>query len=440
MISAMSLDLPDPRLVADPLIGRLIDEGWIPGLIVGITSEAGRTIRAYGRRSAKDPRPPAPDSVFQVGSVTKLFTALLLIDLADQKRLDMDAPFSQYLPGILRTPSAGARPVTPADFAMHRAGLPRMPENMLAPDPADPFAGYTVETLKTHLGSFTPLYPTGERNVYSNTGYAALGLLLEKLAGMPYADLVEAKICRPAGMRMTGITWSKDAQSRALPGHRPWNEPIAPWGWDEPAFHAAGALHSTVEDLLTFVEIGGKVKPGPAEADWIPRVWGAVIGEEDLNHAGQDYGFHAYVRCSRKSRIGVVVLANAATTAVSCVAGTIFSLLHGWPLDDIPPLPTTGAPPACPDEYAGSYRYDAEAWATIGGLGTRRTARVTARDGALFLQADHTVGDRLYPESPDSFFDRSGYGRYRFVRDSHGQVTGFDHEIAFMNFKGRAVK
>ena len=139
-VSAATDDLAERvRALAQPAI----DDGRVAGMVIGVVDKKGTTrLFGFGRISRADPRPPDGKTVFEIGSVSKVFTSALLADLVERKVVALDDPIKKYLPPAVKVPSHGGREITLAHLATHSSGLPRMPANFAPKDPKNPYADY----------------------------------------------------------------------------------------------------------------------------------------------------------------------------------------------------------------------------------------------------------------------------------------------------------
>jgi D-alanyl-D-alanine-carboxypeptidase/D-alanyl-D-alanine-endopeptidase len=191
------------------------------------------------------------DTVFEIGSVTKVFTSLLLADMVQRGEVALTDPVAKYLPPGIKMPERGGRQITLQDLATHTSGLPRLPPNLAPKDPANPYADYSVEQLYQFLSSYQLTRDIGSQYEYSNLGGGLLGHALARRAGMDYGALVRSRICEPLEMKSTGITLSAGMKARMAVGHDRSLDAVE--NWDLPALAGAGGLRSTANDLLTFL-------------------------------------------------------------------------------------------------------------------------------------------------------------------------------------------
>jgi serine-type D-Ala-D-Ala carboxypeptidase/endopeptidase len=298
--------------------------------IVAAVRRRGETI-VVGRGRVADDRPQAPDerTIFEIGSITKVFTATLLADMAREGLVALDDPVQRHLPDGVVMPVRG-RPITLADLATHTSGLPRLPKGILLRalrDGANPYASFTVDDLQAAIPVTKQRREPGRRIRYSNYGAGLLGHVLSLRAGKPYEQLVAERITTPLGMTDTSVAVPDDKLDRFAEGHSRRGKPVS--NWDLPALPGAGALRSTVSDLLTFLDAQhGNAPPGLAETMRLthePRVsrralsvglgWMILPVEGQpgpvLWHDGGTGGFRSVAGFVAESETSVVVLSSS---------------------------------------------------------------------------------------------------------------------------------
>ena len=204
---------------------------------------------------------PGADSIFEIGSVTKVFTATLLTDMARGGLVGIDDPVSRHLPPGLQMPSRG-REITLADLSSHRSGLPALPRGMLLPAlttrRGDPYAHLDAATLEAAIPRTRPRRPPEARFRYSNYGVGLLGHLLARRAGTSYDELLQKRICRPLGLGDTGTDVDG---GRLATGHKRRGRPTG--HWHLAALAGAGGLRSTATDLLGFLRLHADCSTSP---------------------------------------------------------------------------------------------------------------------------------------------------------------------------------
>lgn len=226
-------------------------------------------ISARGRFSRDGDRPVSEDTLFEIGSITKVFTAILLGNMVERHLGALDDPVQAYLPSSARMPSRGDKRITLGDLATHRSGLLRMPDNFEPKDVENPFADYTEERMVQFLAGYELTRDIGTTHEYSNLGAGLLGSALSRRAGTSFEQLLIDRIGEPLGLKDTRITLSEEQRARLAQGHvagRPAKN------WDIDALAGAGGV--TV------------YRPGPApfseRESWAGR-----------HAAGQDLASHA---------------------------------------------------------------------------------------------------------------------------------------------------
>ena len=222
------------------------------GISVGVIDAGGaRRFVSYGAFGIDDPRKVDRDSVFEIGSITKVFTSLVLADMVQRGEVSLDDPVAKYLPPDVQVPERGGRKITLMDLATQTSGLPRMPSNFAPKDPNNPYADYPAERMHDFLRGYTLTRDIGTKYEYSNLGVGLLGQALAHRAGTDYDALIRARITGPLKMDSTGIALSPSMKQRLAHGHTDARQPAA--NWDLPAFAGAGALRSDAADMLIFL-------------------------------------------------------------------------------------------------------------------------------------------------------------------------------------------
>ena len=221
------------------------------GLIVGLVNDKGSKIISYGKLSQDNSQKPDGNTVFEIGSITKVFTSILLADMVERKELKLSDPIRKFLPESVKVPTRDGKEITLLHLATHTSGLPRLPANLAPEDMNNPYADYTVEQMYEFLSSYTLTRGIGAKYEYSNFGAGLLGHILALKAGMDYETLVMTRICGPLKMNSTRIKLSTELQTRMSTGHDQAGKTAT--NWEIPTLAGAGALRSTTNDMLNFV-------------------------------------------------------------------------------------------------------------------------------------------------------------------------------------------
>ena len=338
----MSVDLAD---LARQTAGRLAtDHVWVAvAAVVGSSVE----ISSAGSTGVGD-RAPGADSIFEIGSITKVFTALALAKQSLAGLVDLDEPVRQLLPAGVQVPSRAGREITLRHLATHTSGLPCLPKGMLwrvllHPNEPDPYAKCSAELILEGLSRTKLHAPPGDRFRYSNLGGGLLGLALASRAGTTYESVIDAEVCRPLVLTDTHISLDPARAERLAQGHTRSRKATPLWNLN--ALAGAGALRSTAIDLVRFAR--AQLDPGTSEiADAIElthqpqhrinRLAGVRLGWMGLRlhprfdsvdliwHNGGTGGFRSWIGFIPAKQAAVVVLSNTARS----VDGRAFDLLQ----------------------------------------------------------------------------------------------------------------
>ena len=217
------------------------------GIVIGVL-EADGTRRVITVGDA----PYDGRTLFEIGSITKVFTGILLAEMAERGDVRLEQPVAELLPGDVVVPSRNGRQIRLVDLSTHSSGLPRMPDNFTPADPGNPYVDYTAAKLYDFLRRHELRRDIGVEAEYSNVGVGLLGHALARRAGTSYEALVTARILDPLKMTSTKVTLSPADVARLAPGHDARGQQVQNWDLAE-AFAGAGSLRSNVDDMLTFL-------------------------------------------------------------------------------------------------------------------------------------------------------------------------------------------
>lgn len=310
-------------------------------LAVGVLDAGKRIEYFYGGVAAGDNKLPNEQSLFELGSITKTFAATLLAYMDETGMLSIHDRIVNYLPDSVRN-NPHLASITFQQLANHTSGLPRLPDNLLnapAHHPQNPYMGYTAGDLFTYLQHYRAQNEPGEEYLYSNLGYAVLGTILSEVTGQSMAEMVQQIIAEP--LRLSNLLQNSTDSSDFLPVHNQQGAKVPAWDFD--AFAAAGALKSTVSDLLTYAAAHFERPESPLENALaktrqftffnppdtdVGLGWHMHLHGADLLfwHNGETGGSNSYIAFSPDRRIAVVALANT-TVSVQELAQKIQEFL-----------------------------------------------------------------------------------------------------------------
>jgi serine-type D-Ala-D-Ala carboxypeptidase/endopeptidase len=232
------------------LLQPLVNSHGIKGVVVGLLDETGaRRVFAHGNPGS-DALPLDGESVFEIGSMTKVFTGILLADMVQRGEVELADPVADLLPSGVRVPARNGKMITLLDLTTHYSGLPFMPPNLAPASPASPFGDYPIKRLYECLSGYELPRDPGDRFEYSNLGVGLLGHVLELRAGTTYAALVSDRILRRLGMTHTAVAFTPWMKDHVVGGHDRAGNPVP--HWDFPAVAGMGGLRSTMNDMLAF--------------------------------------------------------------------------------------------------------------------------------------------------------------------------------------------
>lgn len=414
------------------------------GIVVGVIDSTGRRVVAYGK-TAKDGKPVDANTVFEIGSVTKVFTSLLLADMVQRGEVALTDPVSKYLPPDVKMPERGGKKITLADLATHTSGLPRMPNNFHPKDPANPYADFTVAQLYEFLATVQLTRDIGSKYEYSNLGGGLLGHVLARRAGTNYETLVRTRILDPLAMKSTAITLSNAMKERLATGHDAGLQPVS--NWDLPTLAGAGALRSTANDLLTFVGANLGIVKSPLAPSMAAMLvtrrptgnpgldialgWHISTrnGHEIVWHNGGTGGYRTWIGFDSKSRTGVVVLSNTSTIAGVDDIG-LHLLDSTFPLMQPPKQHhEVKVDPAILDRYAGHYE-----------LAPTFVITVTRNGDHLFAQATGQPNFEIFAEDDRHFFYKVVDAQITFEVDATGRATSLVLHQNGANVPGKRIE
>jgi serine-type D-Ala-D-Ala carboxypeptidase/endopeptidase len=438
-------------------IAKLIADRNAPragqGIVVGVLGPGDRRVVAGGPAGGT---PFDGDTLFEIGSITKVFTALILADMANKGEVSLDDPASKYLPAGHKMPARGGRQITLRDLSQHRSGLPRMPDNMPFADPADPFADYGEELMLAFLDRYQLPREIGSEWEYSNVGVGLLGYLLARAAGSDYETLVRQRIAGPLGMNDTAITLSADQTARFATGLDAYLRPAKPWNLA--VLQGAGAIRSSVNDMLKFAAatldptspIAPMVKTvlatrAPGSSPQTEQGLGWVLlhpepAREILLHDGGTGGYRTVIAIEPAKRRAAIALAN--TSIEPAPADIALRVLTGSPVAPTPPVPPAPPPVAARteislpaaelDRFVG--RFD---------FGTGVTFVFTRDGDRLLAQRQGLITGpvlQIYPETPLKFFWRIVNAEVTFVADADGKINAAQFKQDTYSAPGKRVE
>jgi CubicO group peptidase (beta-lactamase class C family) len=416
-----------------------------PGIVVGVIDDSGTKVVAYGKRERGKPEPVDGDSIFEIGSVTKVFTTLLLQDMADHNEVKLDDPISKYLPAMVKCPTRDGKQITLLDLATHTSGLPDAPDNFHPTDGDDPWANYSVDNMYECLSHYALPRAIGKTFEYSNLGMGLLGHILAIRSSTTYESLVIRRVCDPLQMKSTRATLDDDLKSRLATGHAECGVPAK--NWTSNALQGDGALLSSVNDMVKFLAANmGKVRSPLSsamnkthrplrDADIFLKIglgWVvcSALGQNGLVwHNGGTGGYRSYIGFDPDTHRGAVVLANGAND-IDDIGVYLTGTSSGLEEFKTPrQREIAKISMAALDRCVGRYKFK----------GNEDILSIT-RDGKHLYARQAGTRYEILPESETEFFYTAEDAQLSFVKGANGDITHVvSHEVG-KDEKGERIR
>ncbi|QDT39957.1 D-alanyl-D-alanine-carboxypeptidase/endopeptidase AmpH precursor [Gimesia alba] len=319
--SAQNLTEEWIKKAAEPLVQKRVVDGLSIGYIAG--KHSGMVHLGSSNRAGKK---PDDLTVYELGSISKVFTGLMLADAVVRGEIDLNATADVANTAGIRLPSHEGRSIKWIDLSTHRSGLPRLPGNLAPTDLKNPYQNYDSKKAAAFLNQYKLPRQPGASQEYSNFGASVLGYLVAQQAGRSYQQLLQKRIAKPLGMTDCTVSLSTDQRQRLATPHAKFGTVTKPWTFSN--LPGAGGIRATMQDMLRFAQaqlnpptgkIGEAIElawkqhrdkdaSGPAMGlGWV------IAGDGQTRwHNGQTGGSHSSLFINRKLNCAVVILSNTA--------------------------------------------------------------------------------------------------------------------------------
>ena len=398
------------------------------GYVVGMVDSTGARVVSFGRATRGAERPIDGDTVFEVGSVTKVFTSLLLAQMAEAGEVRLEDPIALYVPPTVTTPRA--KEITLLQLSRHTAGFISFADELQPVYAEDNDGEYTNERMFAFLDQHPMRSASGIHHSYSSYGAALLGELLARRAGTDFESALRTRILEPLGMTSSGFALTPELWAVHATGHTSRGNPRRLGSVS--GMLGSGALRSTANDMVRFLQAhlgfrdsrlasalratqrteADRQRPDlPMGLGWFHSEF---AGTRIVSHSGATPGFNAFVGMDVESRRGVVVLANSDNDVTNLGRHL---LEPNVPLHmPEPPRQFTAIPmdPSTLDWFVGGYRIP----------GAEADAIDIRREGAQLLLVTPRGTRKVFAESHTTFFAEDMEDWCRFTRDATGRVDG----------------
>lgn len=305
-------------------VEKRIENAYSPSIAIGLIDENGPRYYFFGETTPGG-NPIDEHTLYEIGSISKTFTGILLADMVVSGKMKLDDPVQKYLPESVTMPDWKGKPITLAQLSDHTSGLPRLPDNFAPADMSNPYIDYTVENMYAFLSGHQLRRAMGTQYEYSNLAQGLLGHVLALTAGKSYEDLVIEKIAGPLGMNDTRIVLNEQQKQQMAPGHS-FGAVVS--NWDIPTLAGAGAIRSNLHDMLIYLsanmgrtespvypamQLSHKVRHDKAGSNRVGLGWHIAKGKEGdiFWHNGGTGGYRTFSGFVPDLGRGVVILTNS---------------------------------------------------------------------------------------------------------------------------------
>lgn len=405
----------------DAIVAPLIDADEVVGAVVGIVTPKGNHVFGYGATKHFGAVTPDGDTIFEIGSLTKVFAGVLLAEMLERKEVRLDDPAQMYLPESVVVPTVANREMTLRHLATHTSGLPQDPTNLRPKTMLNRYDGYTEQQLYACLAAIAksrqqPIAKAGAASLpyqYSNVGAGLLGHLLERNAEKSFEQLLVERICDPLELSDTRISLDKVQEQRLASGYFFYDQ-LAPSG-SSGCLPAYGGLRSSANDLVKLLSLhlndnattlaaaaafASKPQFPVNDKGSVGLFWQIETNSMTVWHGGTTTGFTSAMAFHKDSGTGVVVLTNSKSLVITPLVGAILVALRGGDSKPIPIRKRIPLKNEILESYTGTYQDKRKPL-----LESLRSTRTVTRDGNHLLVKG--IGGEtfpLYADSVSSFF------------------------------------
>ncbi len=394
----------------DSLIEKAVQLNRFNGSV--LVAKNGRIIyeKAFGYQDGGKNILNTSNTIYQIGSTTKEFTAAVILKLAEQHKLSIDDKLSKYFSDFIRGDE-----ITVKHLLTHTSGIYEILRDHTA------FNESTKPRSKERMLSFfinKPLdFDPGTQYSYCNSGYILLGLIIEKVTGKPYEQVVRDYILKPLGMEYSGFDFAGLQSPDKAIGYTKYTKTIkeASIPWDSTATFSAGSLYSTVGDLYRWHNglLNYKIynKSSMAEATtpflegyglgcWIDTIYNKKV----VSHGGNILGFTSYFGRIQDEDVCIILLNNIFNHQIETIGLSILAILYNQPYSYFDEMKLT---PEVLQEYVGEYEINAD-----------YRVKITQAEDHLFIQRNNLPGTEIFAYKENTFFQKDDDIRISFQKEN----------------------
>ena len=385
-------------------IERRIEEGLTPSIAIALIDSSGVQYFNFGK-TAKNGQEVDENTIYEIGSISKVFTAILLAQQVLEGDIKLEDEINNFLPDDIKVPVMGDTEITFGNLTDHTSGLPRMPDNFNPANPNNPFADYAVDQMYEFIANYQPVRTVGSQYEYSNLAQGLLGHLLAMNKNSTYEELMVQTIANPLDMNDTRIELTQRMKQNLAKGH---SGGKVVENWDIPTLAGAGAIRSSASDMAKFIsanlgyvntplmeamELSHQIRHDKAGEMSVAMAWHIKKGDSGdvIWHNGGTGGYRTFAGFVKETGKGVVLLSNSSAGADDI---GFYLLDPGSELANMKfKSDAVDIPESTLEQYVGLYELRPELKITI-----------TREGKQLFGQATGQERFDIYPENDTVFY------------------------------------
>ena len=398
LYAVINCNAQDHGTKIDALLEKAVDLNLFNGTV--LVSKKGEIVyeKAYGYQNVEKNILNTPNTIYQIGSTTKEFTAAVILKLIENHKLSLDEKLSNYFPEIVRS-----NEITIKHLLTHTSGIYE-----ILRDPKAFNSGSQARSKEQMLSFFInkPLdFDPGTNYSYCNSGYILLGLIIEKVTGKSYEQVVKDFILKPLGMKHTGFDFIGLQSTNKAVGYSKYTktEKEASKPWDSTATYSAGSLYSTVEDLYRWHKglLNYKVyNKASLEKATTPFLEGYGLGcwidmiydKKVVSHGGNIFGFTGYFGRIQEEDVSIIILNNIFNRQIETIGQSILAILYDKPYSYFDEM---NMKPDILEKYVGTYDVNVD-----------YKIKITRTASQLFIQRNNEATIEIFPYKENTFFQK----------------------------------
>lgn len=375
----------------------------------------------FGNISPEINNKPENNTIYEIGSISKTFTSLILARMVEKGIVSLDTPIGAILPDSLKLPTYNGQKITLLHLSTHTSGLPRLPSNIQpVNNPLNPYADYGVQKLYKFMDGYELTRAPGSKVVYSNLGAGLLGHLLALKSGMSYEKLLKHYLTKPLEMDETHINVPESKLNRFAAAYN-FGRNVEHWDWL--ALVGAGGIRSTAKDLVTYLKAQMSLLKTPFDAAIelthqiqfeinstraIGLAWFHSTKQDTIIwHNGETGGFSSFMGWNVENKTGVIILASG-TQGVTDIGMHILD--NAYEMNELPKIVNVDSTTLT--SYAGYYQIT-----PVFGI------EIFLKNGGLMARATNQSALRIFPRSKTRFFYKMVDAEIEFVADDDGNIS-----------------